>query len=125
MSPRGKIDEGSEFDDDSEVNLEEEDEYEKENKKRFPFLRNIMTIYDKKTLLMIGLTFFNEGAEFMLVLAVTKQFIEWDVSPAIVSLHIALLNLPQGLSFFFGFLSDITDVLGYRKRFYISLAALI
>ena len=42
-----------------------------------------------------------------------------------MSLHVAFICLPEGLAFAFGLLSDATDVLGYRKRFYIVLAALI
>jgi len=42
-----------------------------------------------------------------------------------VSLHIAFIGIPEGLAFVFGLLSDATDVLGYRKRFYIMTAALI
>ena len=40
-------------------------------RKSFQFLRNIFSLYDRKTMLLIGLTFFNEGAEFMMILAVT------------------------------------------------------
>ncbi len=40
-----------------------------------------------------------------------------------MSLHIAVISLPAGLSFVFGLLSDTTDVLGLKKRFYILLAA--
>jgi hypothetical protein len=42
-----------------------------------------------------------------------------------VSLHIAVISLPAGLSFVFGLLSDTTDVLGFKKRFYILAAALL
>ena len=40
-----------------------------------------------------------------------------------MSLHIAVISLPAGLSFVFGLLSDTTDVLGLKKRFYILAAA--
>jgi len=49
-------------------------EMEENDKKRFQFVRNLWSIYDKRTLLLIGLTFFNEGNEFMTTLAVTIQF---------------------------------------------------
>lgn len=42
-----------------------------------------------------------------------------------MSLHIAVISLPAGLSFVFGLLSDTTDVLGFKKRFYILLAAVL
>ena len=77
-------------------------------------------------MLLIGLTFFNEGAEFMMILAITIQyFSEFKYEPENVSLHIALICLPQGFAFLFGLLSDTTDVHGYGKRFYIVFAALL
>ena len=102
----------------------EEDEIEQ--RKRFPFLRNIFSLYDKRTLLLIALTFFNEGAEFMMILAVSYQYlISWESEPSVVSLHIAGICLPEGLAFVFGLLSDATDILGQRKRFYIIIASLL
>ena len=48
---------------------EEDDESEEEEIERrcfkCPCLRNIFRKYNKRTLLVIGLAFFNEGAEFM------------------------------------------------------------
>ena len=85
-----------------------------------------MSLYDKRTLLLIGLTFFNEGSEFMLILAVTYQFfVYYHAEPMIATLHIALICLPEGLAFVFGLLSDSTDVLGFGKRFYIIIASLL
>lgn len=75
---------------------------------------------------MIGLTFFNEGNEFMLTLAVTVlYFTFWHAEPSTTSLHIALIMLPEGLAVAFGLLSDSTDVCGLKKRFYIVIAALL
>lgn len=42
-----------------------------------------------------------------------------------MSLHIAVISLPAGLSFVFGLMSDTTDVLGFKRRFYILVAALL
>ena len=44
---------------------------------RFPFFHNISRLYDKRTMLLIGLNFFNEGAEFMTTLAATIQYFEY------------------------------------------------
>ena len=70
-----KFEQEIESEQNKELNLQEEDEYEIQVKKRFPFIRNIMTLYDRRTLILIALTFFNEGAEFMMILAVTIQFL--------------------------------------------------
>jgi hypothetical protein len=86
---------------------------EEEEIKSFTFFRNIWSLYDKRTLLLIGLTFFNEGAEFMTILACTIQFYEfWEMEPQYASLHMALICIPQGLSFVFGLLADTTNILG-------------
>ena len=47
---------------------------ETEEKAFFQFLHNIWSLYDRRTMLLIGLTFFNEGAEFMTILACTIQY---------------------------------------------------
>lgn len=49
---------------------------EVEEKALLQFFYNIWNIYDKRTILLIGLTFFNEGAEFMTILACTIQYYE-------------------------------------------------
>ena len=77
-------------------------------------------------MLLIALTNFNEGAEFMMILACTIQFYEhFESDPQYVSLHMALISLPYGLACIFGLLSDTTDVLGLKKRFYILIASLL
>ena len=107
--------------------MEKFDELDEDREKQnFQCIRNILSLYDKRTLLLIGLTFFNEGSEFMLILAVTYQFlVYYHAEPMIVTLHIALICIPEGLAFVFGLLSDSTDVLGFGKRFYIIIASLL
>jgi hypothetical protein len=57
---------------------EEDDESEEEEIERrcfkCPCLRNIFRKYNKRTLLVIGLSFFNEGAEFMTLQACSFYF---------------------------------------------------
>jgi len=75
---------------------------------------------------VIGLSFFNEGAEFMTLQACTYRIItDYEKGPAEATLLIALVTLPVAFSFVFGFLSDTLDIAGFRKRLYICVAALI
>lgn len=56
--------EGPELEHEGEDDESEEEEIERRCFK-CPCLRNIFRKYNKRTLLVIGLSFFNEGAEFM------------------------------------------------------------
>lgn len=47
------------------------------------------------------------------------------ITPGKATLWLALICLPEGLSFFFGLFSDCVTVFGSQRRFYICLMALI
>jgi hypothetical protein len=87
---------------------------------------NIWTKYEKRTLFLICVAFFNEGAEFMTLLACTfKLTTNEHLEPAAVTLYIAEIASPVILAAFFGLLSDTLDIAGFRKRIYIFVAALL
>jgi hypothetical protein len=74
---------------------------------------------------LIGLNFFNEGAEFMMTLACIIQYFEWEVEPSRVSLYLACICLPQAFSFLFALVADTTSVLGQQKKFYVVVPAML
>ena len=92
----------------------------------FSWLVNSMTKYDQRTVTLIALQFFSEGAMFMICLTATITFSQvfW-ISPQRATLWLALICLPEGLSFIFGFFSDCVPVFGSQRRAYICLMSLI
>ncbi len=114
-----------EMEHDEEDESSEEEEFERRCFK-CPCLRNIFRKYNKRTLIVIGLAFFNEGAEFMTLLACTYNFlVENHKEPAFATIHTAIVARPVAFSCFFGLLSDTLDIAGFRKRLYICVAALL
>lgn len=92
----------------------------------FSWLTNSLTKYDQRTVALIGLQFFSEGAMFMICLTATITFsqIFW-ISPQRATLWLSLICLPEGLAFLFGFFSDCVPVFGSQRRAYICIMSLI
>lgn len=75
-------------------------------------------------MILVGLNFFNEGAQFMIILACTIQyFFYFELEPGLASLHIACIVMPEGLAVFYGYLADSISIGGKKFRFCIILAA--
>jgi len=90
------------------------------------FLVNALTLYDQRTIFMVGLQFFSEGAMFMICLTTTIMFsAHFFISPEKATMWLALVCLPEGLVFFFGLFADCVTVFGSQRRVYICLMSII
>lgn len=92
----------------------------------FSFLINALTKYDGRTVLLIGLQFFSEGAMFMICLTATIMMsAHFMIVPARATLWLALICLPEGLIFLYGIFSDCVPVFGSQRRVYICVMSIV
>ncbi len=90
------------------------------------FLVNALTLYDGRTMTLIALQFFSEGAMFMICLTATIMFSShFFISPQKATLWLALICLPEGLIFVYGMISDTVTIFDSPRRFYITFMSLV
>lgn len=118
----------SEFEDDDgpasgagNAEAEDESEHVRENEGFWKFLDNCWTLYDRRTLALIGLQYCNEGGSIMLSLSCTLWFFHKGVEPHDATLYMCIISLPEALSFFWGMFTDNVSI--YGKRGHIVIAA--
>lgn len=86
---------------------------EKTERHMFSWLVNTLTKYDQRTVFLIALQFFSEGAMFMICLTSTVMFSsKFFISPQRATLWLAFICLPEGLVFFYGMFSDCVPIFG-------------
>lgn len=101
-------------------------EVKKTERHFFSFLVNLLTKYDGRTMALIALQFFSEGAMFMICLTSTIMFsAHFLITPQKATLWLALICLPEGLIFVYGMFSDCVPVFGSQRRVYICVMSLI
>ena len=75
----------------------------------FSWFSNSLTLYDKRTVFLIAVNFFSEGAMFMICLLSTLMFRDvFLMEPEYATLHLAAICLPEGLIFFFSIIFTAT-----------------
>jgi hypothetical protein len=90
------------------------------------FLVNALTLYDGRTMTLIALQYFSEGAMFMICLTSTIMFSShFQIGPARATLWLALVCLPEGLIFVYGMIADTVTLFDSPRRFYICVMALV
>lgn len=92
----------------------------------FSWFTNSMTLYEKRTVFLIALNFFSEGAMFMICLVSTLIFRDFfHLEPSKATLMLAAICLPEGLIFIFAVISDTVTLFGSPRRGYIILMSLL
>jgi hypothetical protein len=90
------------------------------------FLVNALTKYDHRTVFMIALQFFSEGAMFMICLTTTIMFsAHFFIAPQRATLWLALVCLPEGLVFIYGLFADCVTIFGSQRRVYICVMSIV
>jgi len=90
------------------------------------WLVNSLTEYDRKTIFLVAVQFFSEGAMFMICLLSTLMFRDvFLMEPEYATLHLAAICLPEGLIFFFSIISDTVNLFGSPRRGYILLMSFL
>ena len=92
----------------------------------FLFLRRLWDTYDKTFLLTLGLQYFNNGFNIIIVLGYMYRFKNfYHLEPAQTSQYTALISLPWSLKLFYGLFTDTFPLFGSRKRNYMILMGIV
>jgi hypothetical protein len=96
------------------------------NRNLFSWFSNTVTLYDQRTVFLIAANFFSEGAMFMICLMSTLMYRDtFHLEPAMATLHLAAICLPEGLIFLLSVVSDTVTLFGSPRRGYIILMSLL
>ena len=92
----------------------------RKNEGLFQVLHNCWTIYERRTMLLIGLQLCNQGGSAMLTLSCTIYFLYHGISPEQTTYYICAIVMPEVFSLFWGIFAESVSIWG--KRGHIVLA---
>jgi len=118
------LDNLNEIDDDDEELNEQIDILEldeRQNEGYFKFLENCFTIYERYTLTLIALQFFNESASLMIYICCAIFFDLRGVSAVDATYYLCIIVSPEAMQLFWGVFSETVSI--YGKRGHIIIGA--
>ena len=84
----------------------EEQEHVMRDEGSLQWIKNIFTLYDKRTMFVIALQCMSEGGSPMMLLCITLFLLEHHIEPTMASYYICIVVIPEALSVFWGLFAD-------------------